>query len=447
MNIAVPHIKIFKHRFVFGLLFTIVLQSVKSQSKTEKYTNEFQISSVSSIELDAIYTDIIFTSWNKNKVAIKAYIQSQELTIKEKEEQLNIWDFRVNQSANLLAISSKATPKVKTIATQYNFSGKTNGQDISEMVRTVLAPMLKNVQNNPMPQSLKEHLKELNFDFGAYNQLGETYMKLWENKFAQNLNAETTLELKKWSQNATSNLIQVSKVRDNQEIVTVSQQPSKTTASYQVSFIKTETVPNAVKVSKVLEVFVPLNSNLKFKTRYGSIHVKNELNNIQAIVQYSPFQAEKISGKKTNLSISFAPVLINKWESGQLALEYVKQSNINKVDSIRLLSNSSKIQINSILKSAKIESMFGVVNVLQMGEDFSQLSLKSNNSDLAFTIPKSAFNFAYNGNFSRIQIPDNRLSLKVIENNGNQMLHGYSLSRNTDREIQMSVTNTSVLLR
>ena len=82
-----------------------------------------------------------------------------------------------------------------------------------------------------------------------------------------------------------------------------------------------------------------------------------------------------------------------------------------------------------------------------MGDNFSQLSLMSNNSDLAFSIPKSAFNFAYNGNYSRIQIPEDRLSIKGIENNGSQMLHGYSLSRNTENEIQMSVTNTSVLLR
>lgn len=88
-----------------------------------------------------------------------------------------------------------------------------------------------------------------------------------------------------------------------------------------------------------------------------------------------------------------------------------------------------------------------MIDVLKLGSNFSNLSLLSNNSDLAFTIPNSAFNFAYNGNRSRIQIPEDRLSLKVIESLGNQMLHGYSVSRNTDNEIQMSVTNTNVLLR
>ena len=139
--------------------------------------------------------------------------------------------------------------------------------------------------------------------------------------------------------------------------------------------------------------------------------------------------------------------MINSWDSGKLALEYVKKSKINKIENIRLLSNSSKTQINAINGSAKIESTFGVIDVLNLGANFTNLSLLSNNSDLAFTIPKSAFNFAYNGNRSRIQIPEDRLSLKLIESMGNQMLHGYSLSRNTDKEIQMSVTNTSVLLR
>ena len=446
MNLIAPHIKIFKHSFVFGLLFLASLHSILSQNKTEKYANEFKIPSASYIELNAIYTDIIFTSWNKDRVAVKAYLQSPELTKEQTLEQLSSWDLKVNQLDSLVAITSMANPKLKQVSTQYNFSGDVSEQNVSEMVRSVLAPMLQNVNENPMPESLKAHLKDLHFDFNAYNQLGETYMKIWENRFAQSLDEETTAELKKWSQAATSNLIQVSKVRNNQEVVTVSQQRPKT-ANYQVSFIQTVTVPNSVKVNKVLEVFVPLNSKLKFKTRYGSIHVMNELNNIKATVQYSPFQAEKISGKNTSLAISFSPVLINSWDSGKLALEYVKKSKINQVNNIRLLSNSSKTQINAIMGSAKIESMFGVIDVLKLGTNFSNLSLLSNNSDLAFTIPKSAFNFAYNGNRSRIQIPEDRLSLKVIESLGNQMLHGYSVSRNTDKEIQMSVTNTSVLLR
>lgn len=446
MKVTAPHIKIFKHSFVFALLFLISLHSILSQNKTEKYTNEFNIPSASYIELDAIYTDIIFTSWNKDKVAVKAYLQSSELTEEQTQIELSLWDFQVNQLDSLVAISSMASPKLKKVAAQYNFSGDISENDVSQMVRSVLAPMLQNVKNNPIPESLQQHLKDLNFDFNAYNQLGETYMKIWENRFAQNLDADTTSELKKWSQDATSNLIQVSKVRNDQGAVTVSQE-KRQNPSYQVSFIQTITIPQTVKVNKVLEVFVPLNSKLKFKTRYGSINVMNELNNIKAIVQYSPFQAEKISGKNTSLAISFAPVLINSWDSGKLALEYVKKSKINKIENIRLLSNSSKTQINGINGSARIESTFGVIDVLNLGANFTNLSLLSNNSDLAFTIPKSAFNFAYNGNRSRIQIPEDRLSLKLIENMGNQMLHGYSLSRNTDKEIQMSVTNTSVLLR
>ena len=88
-----------------------------------------------------------------------------------------------------------------------------------------------------------------------------------------------------------------------------------------------------------------------------------------------------------------------------------------------------------------------MLNVLKFGKSFTTLRLLSNNSDLAFTTPETSFNFAYNGNRSRIQVPPNKLTLKAIESYGNQMLNGYSGSRNTDNEIQMSVTNTNVLLR
>lgn len=448
MRIKQTHIRIFKYNYLFFvLLYVVSFHSVLSQTKTEKFNRNFSINPKTVVQLDAVYTDIVFTSWDKNELALKAYLDSEKLSDSLKTEQLKSWNLQVSLSDSLVFINSKANPAVRKYATQYNFSGNASNQNISEVMRTMLGPMLQNLKNNPMPQALKQRLDNLHFDFSAYNQLGNTYLKIWENKFAKNLDQETADQLREWSKSATNNLIKLPKASNNSNLVSVNK-PQPQQGNYQFSLIQTITVPETVQVKKVLEVFVPKNTNLQFKTRYGSIKVENELSNVQATMQYSPFQAEKISGEKTSLAISFAPVKINKWYSGQLALEYVKQSEINLVENIDFLSNSSKTQINYINRKAKIESLFGVVNVLNFGANFSQLSLLSNSSDLAFTIPKTAFNFAYNGSRSRIQIPQSKqLSLKSIESYGNQMLHGYSISRNTDKEIQMSVTNTNVLLR
>ena len=440
------HTKTFKCNFLLAFVYVISLHSVVSQTKTEKFNEKFSISPATIVQLDAIYTNIIFTSWNKNEIALKAYLDSPKLSDTLKAAQLKAWDLQVSLSDTLVFISSKAKPVIRKIATQYSFSGDASRDNISQVMRLVLAPMLQNLKNNPLPESLRQQLTHLKFDFAAYNQLGETYLKIWEHRFAKNLDEQSTTKLQKWAKSATNNLIQLPKVKQN-EVVSVSQQPTELKETYQFNLVQTISVPEKVKVNKVLEVFVPKGSNLQFKTRYGSIDVSNELSNVQATMQYSPFKAEKISGKNTSLSISFAPVKINNWNNGQLALEYVKQSEIDNVDNINLLSNSSKTQINYIGKSAKIESMFGVLNVLKFGKNFTTLRLLSNNSDLAFTTPETSFNFAYNGNRSRIQVPPNKLTLKAIESYGNQMLNGYSGSRNTDNEIQMSVTNTNVLLR
>ncbi|WP_010523376.1 hypothetical protein [Aquimarina agarivorans] len=395
---------------------------------------------------------LFLKSWDKNHVFVNAYVNGQQKDDEILKEQIELWEVKINENDSLLIINSDASrrPKRTISTTAYNISGDVSEQNLAQLMKVLVAPVLENVQNNPIPESLKNSLAQLKFNFDAYNKLGDTYLKIWEHNLVKNLDPKSAIEVRKWSKDATSKLHQVnhSNAQHNNYRSGINSTNAEQSNFIQFSQQTVSTTSEVVVNSKkVLEIFVPLNAKLRFKTRYGNVSVINELTNAKAEMKYTPFSAEKVSGVDTDLAVSFAPVSVNKWEAGNLSLSYVKKTALNQVENINLYAKSSRVQIESLSGKGTIESLFGIVNILKLNERFSKFSLISKNSDIGITLPKSAYNFAYTGNRSRIEFPNNTLNLTSLGDNYSQMLNGYSQSRSTDKEIQMNVANSQIFLR
>ncbi|WP_010178676.1 hypothetical protein [Aquimarina agarilytica] len=450
MNILTQHTRIIKlNKAVVAVVFLFSAQVFLAQSIVSKLKKEFTTKRIAVLELNALYTDIVFKSWDKDQIFVNAYVKGAAEDTEGLKEQVDLWEVQINENDSLLIISSDASrrPKRTVSTTAYNITGDISQEKLAQLMQAMMAPVLENVQNNPIPASLKSSLAQLQFDFNAYDKLGETYLKIWEYNLVKDLDPKSATEVRKWSKNATSNLQQVT----NSNVVNEVLVPNNVVVNKPnyIQFSQTLSATSTVEVSskKVLEVYVPLSAKLRFKTRYGKVSVINELANAKAEMKYTPFNAEKVSGVDTDLVVSFAPVSVNHWEAGNLSLGYVKKSTLNQVDDINLYAKSSRVQIESLSGKGTIESLFGMVNILKLDEKFSKLSLISKNSDIGITLPKSPYNFAYTGNRSRIEIPENTMQLTSLGDNYNQMLNGYSTSRNTDKEIQMSVANSQIFLR
>lgn len=448
MNIKTQHTKIIRlNKLVVAVIFLFSAQIFLAQNIISKLKKEYTIKPTATLELNTLYTDIVFKSWDKDQIYVNAYVKSEQQDNEGLEEQVDLWEVKISENDSLLIITSDASrkPKRTVSTTAYNISGDVSQEKLGQLIQAMMAPVLENVQNNPIPASLKSSLAQLQFDFNAYNKLGETYLKIWEYNLVKDLDAKSATEVRKWSKNATSTLQQVSSSNAVNEVLVpnINNKPNYIQFSQTISTTSTAVVTS----KKILEIFVPLNAKLRFKTRYGNVSVVNELANAKAEMKYTPFNAEKVSGVNTDLTISFAPVSINHWKDGNLSLGYVKKTTLNHVDNINLYAKSSRVQIESLNGRGTVESLFGMVNILKLTGNFSKFSLLSKNSDVAITLPKLAYNFAYTGNLSRIEIPENRMQLTSLGDNYSQMLNGYSLSRNTDKEIQMNVSNSQIFLR
>ena len=433
MNIQNRHTKIFKLKtFVAFVLFFSFQLFLAQNSVVTKFKKEYALKNNKAyFKLDATYTNIIFKTWNKNYILVNAFVTGKNQSGEELKLQANQWNLEVTNNDTLVDVISNGFFKpANTVSATYNISGNISQEQLSKLVRYSIAPLLKNLQNNPIPVALQNSLDQLKFDYNAYNKLGETYLKIWEHNLVKNMDAASANAIKKWSSNATSNLQQVSNLNR------FPQQKSSTAINENFTIQLSQSVttqPQITEAKKNLEVYLPVNARLLFKTKYGKVVVADELINAKAEMKYTPFKAEKISGEKTNLFISFAPVQIKEWNSGSLSLGYVKHSRINQARDLNLYNTSSTLNIESLNGKTAIESLFGIITISELHPGFSDFSVMAKNSDIAVALPQTAYNFAYNGNRSYIEVPQTGLTLNALGNKYDKMLNGYSISRNTEK--------------
>ena len=364
-------------------------------------------------------------------LVVNAHVANEGLTDEEVARKVNSWEIKVLQDGNTIAVNSIS----KTINTT-SFNIQVGSEQISSLIRKVLAPVTQNIQTHPIPDQLQLNLQKINFDFAAFNQLGDTYVTIWENNFAQDLDVATIIELQKWAK-TTSN-----KLRQHHNFNHKIKQP------HQILFKEGFGHDNLVVTRKVLEILMPEQMNLTLNVRHGSVNIIDPLANIKGVVKHSPTYINEVNGEQSSLLLAYAPVYIKSYNSGTLVLEYVKEATIEKISNLELYLNSSKLNSLILEGAVSIETLFSVFNLTGISSDFNRLTFLSNNSDIHIDLPQVSYNFAYSGTNSLFKLEkENLLKLNAIENRGHQMLHGYSISRDSNREIQMSLTNSKLLLK
>ena len=434
MNNRIQHIRIYKLSILFFVLVPFFV--VQGQSEFEKFEEEITVDTTKSdffLNINSSYTDVVIKTSNDNVLKVNAHVAHEGLTDEEITTKLNSWDVQVNKENNLITINS-ISKSIKTAS----FSIYSSSDQISSLIRKVLAPVTQNIQTHPMPDQLQVHLQKINFDFAAFNQLGDTYVTIWENNFAQDLDVATIVELQKWARSTSNRL----REHHHNSFDHKFKQPTPIHLSNEFAH------KNLVVTQKVLEVHIPSEMKLTLNVRHGSVNILGSLLNVKGVVKHSPTYINEVNGEQSSLLLAYAPVYIKSYNAGTLVLEYVKEATVEKLSNLELFLNSSDLKTFSMEGGVSIETLFSVFKLSNVSRDFTRLTLLSNNSDVIISLPQVSYNFAYSGVNSLFDLnQQNQLKLNAIENRGNQMLHGYSISRDSNREIQMSMTNSKLLLK
>lgn len=438
MNIQqVTPTKTFKPKLVLGLLLLFATTYLFSQNKLLKLEREFSFNSLPKFVLNASHSNILISSWEKKSVGIKAY-SSGNVSNQALEKANSLWEIKLQQSDSIVLLDTDASKQLpQKIITNYGAEGVKIPVDSNNVLLTsVLNPLLSNLEYSTMPKVLKDRINQSRFNFEAYRNLGDTYFKIWEFNLVKDLDKTSIKEVKNWYDQMSNNLLKVSN-----SITNVSANRKEV-----YRFYESTTTPIDL-IKKTIEIKLPKKMASELITSFGSVTILDTSYNLKAKLKYTDFVAQNIMGKQTNISVSSAPVKINYWQNGTLKLKYVKEAAINVATNIRLFVISSKALFQNIEGSGVFKSTFSHIGINAISDNFKNLSFLNTNSDLVLNLPDQAYNFVYSGEMSGIKIPPNKLTLKSLGDYRKLVLHGYSKTRNTDKEIQMNMVNSQILLK
>lgn len=164
--------------------------------------------------------------------------------------------------------------------------------------------------------------------------------------------------------------------------------------------------PKSDKVKKVIKIKIPKKAKLKVNVRHGELTFASVIHDLKADVAYAPFTATEIDGGSTSINISYAPVLVENWKQGELILKYVDEAILDSAERLILTSNSSNVELANLLGSAMIDGSFGDLDILNIADSFSNLTLFVENSQARIALPKAAYSLQYKGNRSKFSHPD-----------------------------------------
>ena len=142
----------------------------------QKMVEKFDVKKEVIVNLNTSHTNVVFESWNKDVVAIEAYVDGEGLSEEQLEKVLNSWQVdanaygngsEINITAHKVRNKNKDTPQAITwnLNTQEGINAL---QSIAPMLSGMLEPILQNIAQNPIPPELQENMQ----GFPVHNRSG-----------------------------------------------------------------------------------------------------------------------------------------------------------------------------------------------------------------------------------------------------------------------------------
>jgi hypothetical protein len=200
------------------------------------------------------------------------------------------------------------------------------------------------------------------------------------------------------------------------------------------------------KVKKTIKIKMPKKTKLKLNVRHGEVTLASTSENINAKLSHAALYANVINGANTTIESSYAPIHVTKWNNGSLKVNFTENVDLQFVDAINLMSNSSSVIVGNLGTKGIISGTFGDLLIHNMSEDFQTLDIILENTDARIQLPETAFKLYYIGSNSSISYPES-----VIGNENktqfNTIVRGYQKANNTGKEININAKYSEVSLK
>ena len=429
---------------VLTLIAICFLGTTFAQKFDKKFTEKFKVNKDVEVAINASNTDINVTTWNKNEVAITAYIEVEGISKEEAEKYFKNWKFEALGNKKRVKIMAKGNNSLHFKDDFLIFNDMDihiPEIDLSSLESIVIPEMDFNFDFdlNGVLEGL-DNLDEMVGKDGKYSfqwndgddKINIKSKKEWEafkkTKKYRNLKkkmtidkvkmkkefAESKKQMKKELAKARIEIKKIDKEKIRIEIEKAKEQLKQ--LKFNFSSENNDMIINGkkVKIKKRLEIKVPKKATFDLNTRHCKVKLPNTV--ASGKVNYGTFDANNLNGGK--LTINYSPVKINDLNSSILFLNNVTDAKIASVTNTTLSNNSSGVHIHTINENVNISDKFGELSIDNFNPNFGEFVLNLSQSDATITLGDVKTSFIYNINRSKL---DNKTSLgflnKVIKAN------------------------------
>jgi hypothetical protein len=200
------------------------------------------------------------------------------------------------------------------------------------------------------------------------------------------------------------------------------------------------------KVKKTIRIKMPKSTKLKMNVRHGEVKLAENTRNMNATLSYARLLAYTIDGEKTNIVASYSPVSVQRWNYGNLNINFSEDVALKDVNILTLNATSSDITIDRLLKSAQIKNDLGALRINTIANDFKDLDISVQNGELVCRLPDTPYSITIDGTSSEYSGPSD---LKLVsEKNGNSFVHrGYYMQKDSGKSIVIDSRYSDILLQ
>ncbi|WP_089895613.1 hypothetical protein [Kriegella aquimaris] len=458
------------------LFFFTVSVLAYGQKESRTYTETFGVGDDAIIEINTSYADIQFETWEKNEVLVEATVTMEDATLDEANTYFEDDVVEILGNSSKIKITTKENNSFSIRHAMGDFRQDFHFEipDIEPIIIEIpevaeLNELVEMTDTPPLP-----NMNMMKFDYEAYKKDGEKYMKKWQRDFEKGFDKKHQKKMEEWgkrmeergeryrelAQKRVEQMKQLHEERAKMHEERAELHAKRAEAHVQrlVNRAVTKNIVRAddtlrnngpdvfyfnsggksknIKVKKTIKVKMPKSVKLKMNVRHGEVKLAENTKNINATLSHASLFAATIDGEQTTVTASYSPVLVEKWNYGQLKIDYSDEVELTEVSNLSLSSNSSEVSIERLANRASINNKMGVVRIYSIAPDFSDLTVTSEFGELYFKLPSSSININMNATASEVMYPSN-LVLNTTKDQENTLYEGYNIKNNGGRSISI----------
>ncbi len=471
------------------MIVSLMVFGAYGQKQSKTFNEVFNVNAETVLDINTSNTDIEFETWDKDQIAIEAFIEIEGATPEEAK------DYFENGGLDIVGNSKKVEIKTGN-ENKWLFHHSMDGLhnlnieipdfhfEIPELPEIMeMESFHIDMSGMPIPP-----VPPVDFDYDAYKKDGEKYLKKWQKKFEKGFDKDYEKKMEEWSakmevkreamekrheEMGKQREEMMEKRMDAQEKSLEKQAEAQEKHSLELErrmeesekrkeimerereaqhkdanifYYRTQGENKNYKVKKILKIKMPKGTKIKMNVRHGEVKLAENTKNINAKLSYSTLLASTIDGDQTSIITSYSPVSVQKWNYGLLQADYSENVDLKEVLNLRLSTTSSDVTIDRMLSSVVINNKMGPLRINSVSKNFKEIDISLQYAEFICNLPATAFMIEVDGTSSELTVPIS-LKLEKTKNYDRTIHKGYSISNNNAKSIVINSKYSEVVLK